>query len=82
MGRRIGRMYTTWQEVDIEVDIDEVLAQLSPEEIQELYEDEFGKGAREPTTWEAILYKRRFLPEAEFLKYIDRVIEDQTGRII
>lgn len=82
MGRRIGRTYSTWQEVDVEIDIDEVLEELSSEEIKELYESEFGTNAREPTTWEAILYKRRQLSEADFLKFIDREIEDQSGRII
>lgn len=82
MGRRIGRTYSTWQEVDVEIDIDEVLEELSPDEIKELYESEFGTNVREPTAWESILYKRRQLSEADFLKFIDREIEDQSGRII
>jgi hypothetical protein len=82
-GRIRSRTYYTCQEVDIEIPIDDVLNDLSDEEIKELYEDTFGIDTRrEPASWSILFEKRRTMSDADFLKHIDQVIMDMTGRIL
>ncbi len=67
--------------VDTEVDVswEDVISQLTDDDIKDLYEDVFGKP---DTSWHQLYEKRRQLPVEEFLKLIDRAIMDATGRIL
>jgi hypothetical protein len=67
--------------VSVNIDVDEVLEDLTDEEVQELYDERFSST---PSTgvWPEIYDKRRDLPLAEFIKYLDPIIMDKTGRII
>jgi hypothetical protein len=66
----------------IEVDIDDILDDMSEEEIIELFEDRIGKKVHGSETWLNIYDARRTLSEDAFLTYIDEVIMDATGRIL
>lgn len=66
----------------IEVDIDDILDDMSEEEIIELFEDRIGKKVHSSETWLNIYEARRTLSEDAFLTYIDEVIMDATGRIL
>lgn len=70
--------YTT----TVEVDIYDILDDMSEGEIIELFEDRVGKKLYGSESWKDIYHKRRTLSEKDFLTYIDKVIMDATGRIL
>lgn len=67
--------------VNVNVDIDDVLEELTDEEVQELYDQRFGSQSAEEL-WVELYDKRRTLPNAQFLTHLDRLIMDKTGRIL
>ncbi len=79
MGTIRDRVYRTYQEVEVEIDFDDILNELSEDEIKELYEDAFGL---ERDLWFVLYEKRRKMSDAEFLSHVDKVIMDMTGRIL
>jgi len=61
----------------IRVDID--LNNFKDEDIREAYEARFGLTS---SAWAVIYEKRSQLSQQNFLSYIDKVIQDRTGRIL
>ena len=61
--------------VDVDVDLDD----FDDDDIQEEYEARFGLLT---SRWNIIYEKRRQLSQQDFLKFIDKVIQDKTGRIL
>jgi hypothetical protein len=81
--RRYGDTVSAWQEVEVEVDLDDVLAELEDEEVAELYNDRFKGGAlNERTVWGILYEKRVHMKDDDFLSYVSKLIEDKTGRIL
>lgn len=66
----------------IEVDIDDLLDDMSDEEVADLFEQRMGKVGYNSETWLTIYHARRTLSDEAFLLYIDKVIMDATGRIL
>ena len=66
----------------VEVDIDDILDDMSDEEVADLFEHRMGKVGYASETWLNIYEARRTLSEDAFLTYIDKVIMDATGRIL
>jgi hypothetical protein len=80
---RYGDTLTVYQEVEMEVDIDDLVAELEDSEVAEIYNDRFKGGAlNERTVWGMLYEKRIKLSDAEFLEFVSKVIEDKTGRIV
>jgi hypothetical protein len=69
--------YTT-----VEVDIGDILDDMSEEDIIELFEDRLGKKVHGGESFHDLYHKRITLSEKDFLTYIDKVIMDATGRIL
>lgn len=67
--------------VNVNVDVDEVLEELTDEEVEELYQARFASMSSE-SLWSDIYAKRRILSTEDFLKYLDPIIMDRTGRIL
>lgn len=67
--------------VNVNVDVDEVLEDLTDAEVRELFDTRFGSESAEEL-WVEIYDKRRDLSLAEFIKYLDPIIMDKTGRIL
>lgn len=68
--------------VNVDDDIDEILEKLTDEEVESLYNERFSAGPSSSDTWQGLYEARmRMTPEA-FLKHIDKIIMDRTGRII
>ena len=65
----------------IEVDIDDILDDMSEEEIIDLFESRLGR-THGSKMWADIYHKRITLSKDAFLTYIDKVIQDATGRIL
>lgn len=65
--------------VSAEVDDDDVLRELSDDDIKQEYESRFNVP---DSSWMQIYDKRRACTREEFLTYIDTMIMDQTGRIL
>ena len=65
----------------IEVDIDDILDNMSDEEVADLFEHRLGR-THGSEAWTDIYYKRITLSKDAFLTYIDKVIMDATGRIL
>ena len=61
--------------VDVEVGLDD----FEDEDIREEYVSRFGLTSY---IWSDIYEKRRLLSQQDFLNYIDKVIQDRTGRIL
>jgi len=61
--------------VDVDVDLDD----FDDDDIEEEYEARFGLLM---SGWNIIYEKRRQLSQENFLKFIDKVIQDKTGRIL
>jgi len=80
MTRRYGNTLTFYQDVEVEVEVDDLIEHLSKEEIRELFNDAFGVGGTD--SWTDIYENRRRLSTEAFLEYIDRCIMDETGRIL
>lgn len=73
--------------VNVTVDFDEVLEELTKEEKQKLYDELCEEFYEEPEpenddVWADVWACRVLKDEKEFLKYIDKIIMDQTGRIV
>lgn len=67
--------------VNVDVDVDEVLEELTDEEVEELYQARFASMSSE-SLWSDMYAKRRILSTEDFLKYLDPIIMDRTGRIL
>ena len=67
--------------VTVNVDVDEVLEDLTDDEVQELYDERFSTQSAEEL-WMDLYEKRRALSLADFLTHLDRLIMDKTGRIL
>ena len=67
--------------VNVDVDIDDVLAEMTDDEVQELYDARFG-GPTSDELWIEIYENRRAMTAAEFLMHLDVIIMDKTGRIL
>ena len=68
--------------VNVDIDVDDILEDLSDEEVENLYNERFSAGPFSSNTWQEMYEARmRMTPEA-FLKHIDKIIMDRTGRII
>ena len=67
--------------VNVNVDIDDVLEELTDEEVQELYDERFGSTPSEGL-WPEIYQQRRSITNDQFLEYIDKIIQDKTGRVL
>ena len=61
--------------VDVEVGLDD----FEDEDIREEYVSRFGLSSN---IWIAIYETRRQLSQQDFLNYIDKIIQDRTGRIL
>lgn len=70
---------TIYIDTEVEVSVDDIIDELTEDEIKELYEDAFGKP---DTAWSTIYEQRRRLSDEQFLRYIDTVIMDTTGRVL
>jgi len=66
----------------IEVDIDDLLDDMSEEEIIDLFESRINRVLYGREAWINVYHARRTLSEKNFLKYIDEIIMDTTGRIL
>lgn len=75
-------MRTYDYDTTIEVDIDDILEDMSDEEVADLFESRLGKALHGSEMWADIYHKRITLSEKDFLSYIDKVIVDATGRIL
>lgn len=69
---------TIYKEVEIEVDMND----FDDDEIRDEYEDRFGVPADDEENWAQIYELRRNGKMDEFLRLIDKVIMDRTGRIL
>lgn len=65
----------------IEVDIEDIIDNMTEGEVIELFESRLGKG-HTVETWRHVYHMRRTLSDEAFLSYIDKVIMDATGRIL
>lgn len=65
--------------VNVDVDIDEVLSELSDEDLRQEYESRFCGLA---DGWHEVYDARRAKSTEDFLAYIDTLIMDKTGRIL
>jgi len=65
--------------VEVDVSIDDIADQIDDEMLEDWYEERFGcKESR----WDVIYENRRRMTTDEFLKHIDQLIQDNTGRIL
>lgn len=71
-----------WKTVSVDVDVD--ITEFLDEDIKEEYEDRFGPHGEIDTdvTWIQLYELRRSKPVEEFLKVMDGVIMNRTGRIL
>lgn len=67
--------------VSVNVDVDDVLAEMTDDEVRDLYNDRFGSHSADEF-WMELYEKRRAMTAAEFLMHFDRIIMDKTGRIL
>lgn len=79
MRRVTGYGKTIYVDTEVEISVDDIVEYLDDEDIKEMYEDAFGKP---DSNWQQIYHLRRTLSEAEFLKQLDVMIMDNTGRIL
>ena len=68
--------------VNVNVDVNEVLEDLTDEEVQELYNERFLAGPTGSVLWKELYEARMRMTKEDFLKHIDTIIMDHTGRII
>lgn len=68
--------------VCVDVDIEDILSEMSDEDVKDLYEKRFDTRGIEETSWPHLYEKRVHMTEKAFLDYIDKIIMDNTGRII
>ena len=67
--------------VNVNVDVEDLLDEMTDEEVRELFDARFGSESAE-ALWVDIYNKRRDLSLAEFIKYLDPIIMNKTNRII
>lgn len=67
--------------VNVNIDIDDVLAEMSDDEVQDLYDERFNSKSSE-SLWTEIYETRRAATNDQFLEYIDKIIQDKTGRVL
>lgn len=67
--------------VNVNVDVDDVLDEMTDEEVRKLFDARFSSQSAEEL-WVDIYNKRRDLSLTEFIKYLDPIIMNKTGRII
>lgn len=67
--------------VNVNVDVDDVLDEMTDDEVRKLFDARFSSHSAEEL-WVELYDKRRALPPAEFLRYLDAIIMDKTGRIL
>lgn len=70
---------TIYVDTEVEISVDDIVEYLDEEDIKEMYEDAFGKP---DSNWFHIYDLRRKLSAEEFLKQLDVMIMDNTGRIL
>jgi hypothetical protein len=63
----------------VTVDVEVGLYDFEDEDIREEYVSRFGLSS---SVWSDIYEKRRQLSQQDFLNFIDKVIQDSTGRIL
>jgi hypothetical protein len=73
--------------ISVDVDIDEILEDLTDEEVQNLYDERFANRSRfagSPGSgfWKGLYEDRMRMTKEDFLKHIDKIIMDYSGRII
>lgn len=69
---------TIYKEVEIDVD----MSDFEDDEIRDEYEERFGVPAEDEEDWMGIYELRRRGKMDEFLRRIDAVIMDRTGRVL
>ena len=69
---------TVYKEVEIDVD----MSDFDDDEIRDEYEDRFGATHVSEEDWEGIYELRRSGKMDEFLRRIDVIIMDRTGRVL
>jgi hypothetical protein len=67
--------------VSANIDIADVMAELTDDEVQELYDDRFSSHSSNQI-WMELYEKRCVMTTAEFLMHLDVIIMDKTGRIL
>lgn len=67
--------------VNVNVDVDDVLDEMTDEEVRKLFDARFSSQSAEEL-WVDIYNKRRDLPPNEFLWHLDEIIMNKTGRIL
>ena len=67
--------------VNVDIDFNDLLDEMTDEEVRELFDARFASQSAEEL-WVDIYNKRRDLSLAEFIKYIDKIIQDKTGRVL
>lgn len=68
----------TYATVDVNVD----LSQFTDEDIKDEYAQRFNAVLPEDLDWEQLYYIRRDRPLTEFLTVIDKIILDNSGRVM
>lgn len=69
---------TVYKEIEIDVDMDD----FDDEDIRDEYENRFGISTEDEENWTQIYELRRNGRMDDFLRLIDKVIMDRTGRIL
>lgn len=67
--------------VNVNVDVDDLLDEMTDEEVRNLFDARFGSQSAEEL-WVELYDKRRTLPDAQFLMHLNSLIMDKTGRIL
>jgi len=67
--------------VNANIDIADVMAELTDDEVQELYDDRFSSHSSNQI-WMELYEKRCVMTATEFLMHLDVIIMDKTGRIL
>lgn len=62
------------------VDVD--MSDYDDDDIQSEYEERFGETGLDPAEWRTLYEQRRKLSTEDFLKIIDTLIMDNTGRVL
>lgn len=69
--------------VSVDVDVDEILEDLTDDEVQELYDERFATSTSSGSGfWKGLYEDRMRMTKEDFLKHIDKLIMDHSGRII
>jgi hypothetical protein len=70
--------------VNVDIDVLEILGDLTDEEVEDLYKERFpiSSGPTVSELWKELYEARMRMTNEAFLKHIDVIIMDHTGRII